>query len=495
MGLRKHQKEMSDLCDRINNGDPINEIICDVTPGGGKTGLGIIATKKLTRGFADKAGIFVPRTTLQYQFESDMLDPFFDSGRTIRAADNTKNPTRGLDGFSTTYQALGSDHTNYYEDFGNHKYIKICDEYHHISEGPWSDALSHLRERSKLNIYMTGTAYRQTGNISFLPYGSNGLIDRTETPHRKFITYTRSDALAENAIVPIEFETIDGSGSYKKNNEIRVYQNIEHKDLQPALMSDYAYQLIDHGLDKFLSFRKYVPEAQCIVVAKDIATAREYCDHINRRVDAMVVSSDDKDSVGIINQFKAGKWPVLCGIGIPYEGLNVPNVSDLIALTHIRSFSWLTQMTARAVRTTKWNKEYCRVTAPADPEFLQFMSVLINEQDQVCGEPKSKPKPKEKGTGKGKPEIEIFSGEAHIPPSAKEKLLREEINMLINSHVGLNSVKEIDGRKKVVHTESMRRRKILWYKIYVHIGRKCQLKEMTYDEMNLAKDLLVSLTN
>lgn len=490
--LRKHQQEMSDLCDRINKGEPIKEIICDVTPGGGKTGLGIIAVKKLTRGFCDKAAIFVPRNTLKYQFESDMLDPFFDSGRTIRAADNTPNPARGLDGYSTTYQGVGMNSEHFLKDYEKHSYIGIHDEFHHISEGPWQDALSKLRQKSKLNIFMTGTAYRQSGRISFLPYGSDGLIDRKETPNRKFITYTRSDALKENAIVPIEFETIDGSGAYRKNNEIKVYQSISHKDLQAALLSEYALQLIDHGLDKFLSFRKYNPEAQMIIVGKDIATTDFYCEHVNKRINSMSVSSDDKDSVGIINRFKAGEYPVLCGTGIPYEGLNAVNVSDMVALTHIRSFSWLTQMTARAVRTRPW-KTHCRITAPADPEFLQFMSALINEQEQVCGEAKPKA-PKNKLPGKSKPEIEVLSGEAIITPSAKEKIFREEINMMINSYIGEKSVKLLDGKKRIIHTESMRRRKILFYKIYVAIGRSCKLKEMDMKEMEIARDLILSLT-
>lgn len=489
MPLRKHQQEMSDLCDLINKGEPINEIICDVTPGGGKTGLGIIAAKKLTRGFCDKASIFVPRNTLKYQFESDMLDPFFDSGRTIRAADNTPDPSRGLDGFSTTYQGLSRNPKNIIEDFRKHKYIKICDEFHHISDdGEWEKPLKELRDLSKLNIYMTGTAFRQMNKISFLPYGDDGYLDRKKTPNRKFIIYTRSDALKEKAIVPIEFETIDASGAYRKNDKIRLFKTIEHKDLEAVLSSEYALQLIDHGLDKFLSFRKYNPDAKMIIVGKDIETSNLYCEYVNKRINSLPVSSDDKDSVDIINRFKAGEFPVLCGVGIPYEGLNVPDVSDLIPLTHIRSISWLSQMTARAVRARPW-KTVARVTAPADPKFLSFMSALINEQEQFCGESKS-PSEKKKGQDGGKPEIEILSINASIPPSAKEAILREEINNMINSYIGDSSVKKIGGEKRFVHTESLRRRKILWYKVYIAIGRQCKLKEMTYEEMVLAKRTL-----
>ncbi|MDA3957966.1 DEAD/DEAH box helicase family protein [Oceanispirochaeta sp.] len=494
MKLRKHQQEMSDLCDRINNGEPIREIICDVTPGGGKTGLGIIAAKKLTRGFCDKVAVFVPRNTLKYQFESDMIDPFFESDRTIRAADNTPDPSRGLDGFSTTYQGLSSNPESMINDFEKHKYIKICDEFHHISDdGEWEKPLNVLRDLSKLNIYMTGTAFRQKDRISFLPYGDNGYLDRRETPYRKFLTYTRTDALEENAIVPIEFETIDGSGRYRKNDKIISFNTIEHKDLEAALKSDYAFQLIDHGLDKFMTFRKYNPDAKMIIVGRDIATTQLYCDHVNKRINSNSVSSDDKDSVDIINRFKAGEFPVLCGTGIPYEGLNVPDCSDMVALTHIRSISWLSQMTARAVRVTPW-KTIARITAPADPEFLQFMSALINEQEQICGSSEEDERNK-KGKGTPKHGIEIIQGSAHIPPSAKEKIVREELNLRINRYISEQSTKIINGKKTFVHTESMTRRKILWYRIYIKIGRKCQLKEMTMPEMDLALNLIIDLTS
>ncbi len=481
---------MSDICDQINNGEPINEIICDVTPGGGKTGLGIIATKKLTRVFSDKSAVFVPRNTLKFQFEEDMLDPFFDSNRTIRVADNTPNPCRGLDGFATTYQGLGANPRNIIEDFKKHKYISFHDEFHHIGSGQeWEIPLREIRSLSKLKIYATGTAFRQTGNISFLPYGENGLLDRTETKHRKFITYTRSDALKEGAIVPIEFETIDGSGSYLKNNKIRHYRSIEHKDLRAALMSDYAFQLIDHGLDKFLSFRKYNPEAKMVIVAKDIQTAKMYADYVCRRVSCETVTSDDKDALKTIERFRKGEFPVMSSVAMCYEGLSIKEISDIVALTGYRSISWLSQMVARGVRVKPW-KEYCRVTAPADPEFLSFMSALINEQEQICGEQKAKPNPKKKGNGNPKLEIEILSGEAHIPPSAKEKMVREELNLLINRYIGVEASKT----GSIVHTESMRRRKILWMKIYITIGRKCKLKEMDMDEMKKSLELIKALT-
>ena len=149
-------------------------------------------------------------------------------------------------------------------------------------------------------------------------------------------------------------------------------------------------------------------------------------------------------------------------------------------------------MTARAVRVRPW-KESARITAPADPKFLQFMSTLIKEQEQIVKEPKEK-KTFKKGNGGTKPEIEILSGKAHITPSSKEKLLRAEINSIINSYISEKSKKMIDGELKFVHTESMRRRKILWYRLYAKIGRRCQLKEMTYEEMEIAKIMMEKLT-
>jgi len=491
--LRKHQVEVVEVCEEINQGKPINKVYLDCHPGSGKSGDSVLFAKYLIGTSVDKICHVAPRKSLVYQIEEDMIDPFFDSGRIIRVADNRPDPSRGLDGFAITYQAIVSNAENLIEDFKKHKYCLVLDENHHILlEGSWELPLKQLIELSKLTVFLTGTAFRGDGQpISYFPY-KDGHFDKTPSENTRFITYTRSDALKEQAIIPVKLNMIDGSGSYEKKGEIIEYSTITKEHLRAAIKSDYAFQVIDSVMIDFMEYRKHYPLAQIILVGTDIKTSRSYSEHINKKwCKCVAVDSEMNDSVDKIISFREGMFPALSSCNQAYEGLDAPNTAFMIILTHIRSEPWLVQCINRATRSKPW-KDYAYITAPADPEFQQFFKHWIWEQEQCLEEKKGK------GNGSGnsgqKPEIEILSGKAHITPSSKEKLLREEINTVINSYISEKSKKMIDGELKFVHTESMRRRKILWYRIYAKIGRKCQLKEMTYEEMEIAKTMMEELT-
>lgn len=81
---------------------------------------------------------------------------------------------------------------------------------------------------------------------------------------------------------------------------------------------------------------------------------------------------------------KAGKLDVIVTVAMAYEGLNIPEISHIIALTRIRSVPWIEQMTARANRISPCGGQYDEQTghifAPADPLFKQVMKKIEAEQ-------------------------------------------------------------------------------------------------------------------
>lgn len=493
-GLRKHQIEVVNACEEILDGVPINKIFIDAHPGSGKSGDSILFAKYLIGNGFDKICHIAPRKSLLYQFEEGMLDPFFDSGKTIRVADNGPDPSRNLDGFAITFQSIASNADNLIEDFKKHRYILVADEEHHcISDGSWDLPLKQLVSLAKLSVFLTGTAFRNDGSkISFFKYDGNKL-DRRNTLNSRFITYTRSDALKEGAIIPVKLNMIDGSGSYEKKGEIIEYDTITREHLKAAVKSDYALQVIDSDMVEFLEYRKKNPLAQMIIVGTDIETSRSYADYINKKwCKCVAVDSKMPNSSDIIYQYRKGEFPILSSCNQAAEGLDAPNTCWMIILTHIRSESWLTQCINRATRgRPKW-KDYAYITSPADPDFQNFFKGWIWEQERLLEE-KDNIIGGGNGQGGTKPEIAILHGEAHLTPSSKEKLLRTEINSIINSYISEKSKKLINGELSIIHSESMRRRKIIWYRIYAKIGRRCQLKEMTYEEMEIAKDLISDL--
>lgn len=485
---RRHQQECIDVCNEILSGEPVDKVYIDAHPGSGKSGDSILFAKHLIGKFVDRVCHVAPRKSLVYQIERDMLDPFFESGRVIRAADNGADPSRGTDGFAITFQAIASNADNLVKDFQRHRYILVLDEHHHCSDdGSWEAPVEVLMELAVLTVFMTGTAYRGDGGpISFFPY-KNGRMDKTNSKSVRHITYTRRDALEENAIIPVKLDLIDGSGSYYKGSKLVEYENMHREHLQAALRGDYAFQVIDAKLVEFLVYKGDNPLAQMIIVGPDIETSRAYADYISEKWCRCVpVDSRMPNSSYIIGQFRDLEFPILSSCNQAYEGLDAPNTSHMIILTTIRSGPWLTQCINRATRNRQW-KDYAYISAPADAEFTSFFREWIWEQEQVLDPEDNGEGGSGGGGGGGRPEIDEIASQADLPPSAQEDLLRAEINQRINRYVGENAMKKDVG---IVHTESMRRRKILWYKIYLGIGRKCQLKEMTMEEMQKALEIV-----
>ncbi len=179
--LRKHQKEMDAIIQKIIAGDPTDTIILKATPGAGKSAIPQIASKLIDAGLADALCWVCPRKSLQVQGEFNFLDPFFRNllghTSTVRAATNDIDPCRGHAGFITTYQAIGVDEdSTVLNDFKKKRYILILDEFHHCEkDGTWAKAIAPLVELAAFKIFMTGTIQRgDDSQIAFIEYTANG---------------------------------------------------------------------------------------------------------------------------------------------------------------------------------------------------------------------------------------------------------------------------------------------------------------------------------
>jgi superfamily II DNA or RNA helicase len=110
--LRRHQAELNSLCEEIKSGrhTVLRRIICPVVPGGGKSLLPLILAAHLLPGYADKLCWVVPRLALQHQAECEFVKPGFrrllQHQHELRQSTNDVDPSRGLSGYITTYQAI-----------------------------------------------------------------------------------------------------------------------------------------------------------------------------------------------------------------------------------------------------------------------------------------------------------------------------------------------------------------------------------------------------
>ncbi len=374
---------------RANIKTSIKIIICEVTPGGGKSALPIIAGKLITAGLVDALCWICPRKTLQNQGEQNFQDPLFKKllrhNLTVRSSTNDINPCRGLNGFITTYQAIGVDHNQtILNDFSSKRYILILDEFHHAEEGgPWHEALQPLVDRAKYIILMTGTMER--GN------GTRIAFTGTETIR---IKYTRKDALAEKAIIPLHFSFSDGNVKWidYDGQEIKYdsIANMPKKDvakaIYTAITTKYAEELLAKGLSHWIDHKKRCPSSKLLIVTANVALAKKAISFLEKyRFRTEIATSHESVAAQIaIRRFKAGYTDILVGVAMFYEGFDCKQVSHIISLTHIRSKPWLEQMFARAVRIDPdagpYETQYGYIFAPDDPLFRKVVAKIQSEQ-------------------------------------------------------------------------------------------------------------------
>jgi superfamily II DNA or RNA helicase len=401
MTLRKHQIDLVNIIDNIatDHTPYCKYILAEVTPGGGKSALPIIMTRLIDEGLADKLCWVVPRKSLQHQGESNFQDPFFRDllrhRRTIRSSTNDRSPCRGLDGFVTTYQAIGVDTDGTVaEAFAQDRYILVLDEFHHCEfDGAWAKAIGELVWRAHFVLLMTGTLERgDRQRIAFVDYANSRPVVEDSDTHR-VIQYNRADALADGAIIPIHFHLADGAvywmnemgANVSYESMAQVAKTDASKAIYTALDTEYAQDLLGKGLVHWSEYRRHVPTSRLLVVTANIGHAQKAVEWLRRRgCNAEIATSHDSpEAHRAIKRFRAGDIDILVTIAMAYEGLDVPTVSHIICLTHIRSTPWIEQMIARAVRINRavpYDQQYAYVFAPDDPLIRTIVDRIKKEQ-------------------------------------------------------------------------------------------------------------------
>ena len=458
--LRKHQREIIEACRDILEGKPVKEIILSVTPGGGKSFVPVILAENLIPAVADKICWIVPRNSLKYQGEEEFGNPYWQTKKRVRAADNGPDLCRGLSGYVTTYQAAGADPACHALEFKRHRYILFLDEFHHIAEdSEWHKAIKPLVDSAEVAVFASGTLSRGDGNkIAFLGY-ANGEPFLENTAARRVIRYSRGEAIADGAIMPVQFRLADGESEWEEldghRNASALSGEESAKALFTALRTEFADHLLSMALREFTEMSYSYREAKMLVVAPNIKIAKTYYDYLASRGHKVRIatSEDTPQARKNIDDFKRHAYRVLVTVAMAYEGLNVPSISVICCLSHIRSAPWLEQCFARANRKAGSGlKEKAVVYAPADRAFKKAARMIENEQLVPLSDPDNQGELLSKngsgergGDGEGRPWIIPVSSAAksglpeepepafHPPcsPSEAEKILRKNINNIV----------------------------------------------------------------
>ena len=423
-----------------------------MTPGGGKSLLPVLAAAQLiAAGVVERICWVVPRDSLRLQAEEAFADPAWRSALghslSVRAADNTPDPSRGVAGYITTYQGVAAAPDLHLSEFRRYRTLLVVDEVHHLpalaetdpttaaqteegGEDPasgWSRALLPLLECAAVRLLLSGTLERADGKgILWLPYRT-GARARTrevelDAPGWAVIGYSRRQALAERAVLPVTFGALDGEATWRDENGIeagphRLGGSYPVETTRPALFTALRTGFAEALLrEAFLAIRDLRARrrqerglapgtaarglGKLLVVAPDQTAARHYLEIVRGWIPAaqadqvaQLATSDMAGAHEILAAFRL--WPepsILVTVAMAYEGLDVPEVAVVAALTHIRSRPWLEQMVARATRVDPYGGAYetqrALVFHPDDPLFAQFRRRMETEQGTLARRPR-----------------------------------------------------------------------------------------------------------
>jgi superfamily II DNA or RNA helicase len=444
--LRTHQAQIAAIVQAIAAGDAsgVTDILAAVTPGGGKSLLPVIAAARLIgAGMIDRICWVVPRDSLRLQAEEAFADPTWRAALGhhvgVRAADNTPDPCRGMQGYITTYQSVAAAPELHLAEFRRHRTLLVVDEVHHlpalsdVAPDPlaepaaeiaagWSRALLPLLETAQLRLLLSGTLQRADGrSILWLPY-RNGRRAKTREVDLMaegwaVVGYSRSQALAERAVLPVVFGAVDGEASWLDEDRTpagphRLFSHWPTETTRPALFTALRTGFAESLLrEAFTAIRTLRAERRArldatpgveprglgkmLVVAPDQQSARHYADIVrgwmptSQKATVQLATSDERDAHQVLARFRLMAEPsVLVTVAMAYEGLDAPEVAVVAALTHIRSRAWLEQMVARATRVDPNAGPYAMQRAlvfhPDDPLFARFRHSIETEQGTVA---------------------------------------------------------------------------------------------------------------
>jgi superfamily II DNA or RNA helicase len=195
--LREHQRALANLVAAIAAGEAteIADILAAVTPGGGKSLLPVIAAARLIEaGRVERICWVVPRDSLRLQAEEAVADPSWRAALghhlAVRAAENEPDPSRGLAGYITTYQAIAAAPELHLAEIRRYRTLLVVDEVHHLpalaeyepsgstgaheagspdEASAWSRALLPLLESASMRLLLSGTLERADGQPMSTP--------------------------------------------------------------------------------------------------------------------------------------------------------------------------------------------------------------------------------------------------------------------------------------------------------------------------------------
>ena len=405
--LRPHQRAIIDERSGILDQ---RELVAEVTPGGGKSKMVVAYADALRRlGIINRVCWVVPRVALQEQ----AADRAFGDVAFLRAigapltaddrpalelncprGNKQTKPHAGTFGWATTYNTVERApdlHAQAMIADGG-RTLLVIDECHHVVEHtPRARAIQTLADNAERVLRMSGALIRndtreRIAGMTYEPVAdSTGALSSALFRPRVDIAYSREQAIRDGAVLPLDFIHYDAEVEYRRGTQDpRSLTSLrdatvaeEGAAIWSAIRTDFAQQMTADAVRSWRRYREqgdfdtrgeFYPAnrfAKLLVVCANIEQAREALERLrvehNLR-DAQIATSDETEAgLEAIKSFgRDSGSSVLVTVAMAYEGMDVPDITHVLCLTHIRAYTWHNQMLSRATRVSpRVSRKYC----------------------------------------------------------------------------------------------------------------------------------------
>ena len=405
---RLGQQALNPLGAQVLGGDVLGgDVLIHAGPGAGKTLGALFSFHKLHQEQRlDRFVVFCHRSSIANQWHqaAERLD--------LRLL--SWDPELGLEalpknedwhGLLLSYQSAGRHRQRLQHELpkaGIGRWMAIADEVHHLGLDPdepeaaaWGHAFSHLTAGAKLRLGLTGTPFR-ADNLAFCAARrvkvreGHQIIERIAPD----LSVEPRQLIAAGDVRPLEFRFQDGWVDHGRPHEPgdtetsplsgESRESWRSRNLRRAIRlgdsSSIALRLLLNARRRLESVRAVHPEAGGLVIARDIAHARQLSSLLSEEGDRVqLVHSQDPDAAQRLMAFQAGEGDWLVSIDMCAEGFDAPRLRVVAYLTTVVTRSRFVQAITRAVRMDNTRslieaipRDASFVFAPADPLLISY---------------------------------------------------------------------------------------------------------------------------
>jgi len=384
------------LRSRLVQGGGSQDVLIHAGPGAGKTLGALLGVQQLQReGRIGRFVVFCHRTAIAGQW----LQAAERLGLALSDWSGPTEPSPAA-GLLLSYQsaALHREHlVQQLLQWHASPWLAIADEVHHLGVDPddpeaagWGHAFEGLSSTAALRLGLTGTPFR-ADQLGFCAARRVQVREGGELVERIMpdLCVEPRQLIAAGDVRPLEFRFQDGWVDHARPDAVddpersclsaETRESWRARNLRRAIRladaSSIAQRVLLQARDRLELVRQQHPQAGGLVIARDIAHARQITQLLLEQGDqALLVHSLDPEAEARLVAFKAGQADWLVSIDMCSEGFDAPRLRVVAYLSTVVTRSRFVQAITRAVRL---HGDQCRaepiprnpsfVYAPADP--------------------------------------------------------------------------------------------------------------------------------